>query len=619
MIVSLGGATLAESRVCAHRFIERTSGATSLDDVGRARDIPAHVIKLERARMREKVRGTNALRARVAAVLDAWRSQVLHAIGLREDAADDASATATATQALLSRIDRALALMDPQKLASEISSIQAQLYQLGLKSAAKEVGLSFDLAPERGLLAMQHENLVFARAIVQRQMIAIKDALLAGLDAGDGVAQIGDRIRDVFDDGMHIIGADGTVARVIPQDSWIEQVARTEVSRAMNNGIFDVYRAAGVAQVMWVAAEDERTCPLCDTADGTIVPIGQPFPGVEVPNSPGHVLCCPPGTKISTPEGSVPIERIAVGDRVLTHRGRYRPVVGLSRREVAEPLLTIRAGDRVLRVTGNHPILTLDGWTRAASLKVSDHVYRVDTETVLRTPLQANDLPPVGREKGLLGRILGALMGGGVPFPAVNFDGKSSLGQRNVDIELSHGVVRDGGNAPSGERGENDHLVDRSWSPLHRSRTSLEFALRSRLAPNAVVGGAREFEPFSSRSSLHPHVHRLATGARMESQAQETSVDGRPGDTVRGGERLEAGAGDVLVVDSAAPFVGESAGRHTAIVPIDAIECTNYEGVVYNFEVADDESYVADGIIVHNCRCTTVSAGFARGSDAAAA
>jgi len=34
-----------------------------------------------------------------------------------------------------------------------------------------------------------------------------------------------------------------------------------------------------------------------------------------------------------------------------------------------------------------------------------------------------------------------------------------------------------------------------------------------------------------------------------------------------------------------------------------SIEVIEYDGYVHNFAVEDDESYVAEGIAVHNCRC----------------
>ena len=39
---------------------------------------------------------------------------------------------------------------------------------------------------------------------------------------------------------------------------------------------------------------------------------------------------------------------------------------------------------------------------------------------------------------------------------------------------------------------------------------------------------------------------------------------------------------------------------------IKSIKRIPFEGTVYNLGVADDESYVANGIIVHNCRCTLI-------------
>jgi hypothetical protein len=40
---------------------------------------------------------------------------------------------------------------------------------------------------------------------------------------------------------------------------------------------------------------------------------------------------------------------------------------------------------------------------------------------------------------------------------------------------------------------------------------------------------------------------------------------------------------------------------------LDKKECYNYKGVTYNLEVQDDNSYVANGLVVHNCVMTLVN------------
>lgn len=44
-----------------------------------------------------------------------------------------------------------------------------------------------------------------------------------------------------------------------------------------------------------------------------------------------------------------------------------------------------------------------------------------------------------------------------------------------------------------------------------------------------------------------------------------------------------------------------------ALVPVTGLKSVPYAGPVYNLQVAGDESYVAQGIAVHNCRCTMLS------------
>ncbi len=73
--------------------------------------------------------------------------------------------------------------------------------------------------------------------------------------------------------------------------------------------------------------------------------------------------CFPAGQEIITETGIKPIEEIAVGDMVLTHQGRFRPVTQtMSRRHEGE-LFGVKLNNRYSRttwMTGEHPVLVRD-------------------------------------------------------------------------------------------------------------------------------------------------------------------------------------------------------------------------------------------------------------------
>jgi len=84
--------------------------------------------------------------------------------------------------------------------------------------------------------------------------------------------------------------------------------------------------------------------------------------------------CVAAGTLIATPCGTVPVEQIQDSDEVLS----YTPdclfparVAGVAERQVDE-LLEIQVGERNLRATAEHPILTRRGWVEAGQLTHDD-------------------------------------------------------------------------------------------------------------------------------------------------------------------------------------------------------------------------------------------------------
>lgn len=65
--------------------------------------------------------------------------------------------------------------------------------------------------------------------------------------------------------------------------------------------------------------------------------------------------CFPAGTMIDTDKGRVPIEKVTVGMRVLTHMGRYRPVLAVGSK-ISDTIILLDELGETLECTRNHPI-----------------------------------------------------------------------------------------------------------------------------------------------------------------------------------------------------------------------------------------------------------------------
>jgi hypothetical protein len=86
-------------------------------------------------------------------------------------------------------------------------------------------------------------------------------------------------------------------------------------------------------------------------------------------------ICCKAGTMVETIHGPKAIEDISLGDMVLTHKSRWCPVVRLYRQTIRDGAM-IRLRCQVeknhiqeVTLTPNHPVLTEQGWVPAGDLK----------------------------------------------------------------------------------------------------------------------------------------------------------------------------------------------------------------------------------------------------------
>jgi MoaA/NifB/PqqE/SkfB family radical SAM enzyme len=97
--------------------------------------------------------------------------------------------------------------------------------------------------------------------------------------------------------------------------------------------------------------------------------------------------CVEAGTKVDCPGGQRPIEDLAVGDTVIGPDGNLVEITRFGSRH-ADELYEIHAGGEVLRCTGEHPILTANGWVDARHLRAGRDaaVVRVLHDTWMDVP-----------------------------------------------------------------------------------------------------------------------------------------------------------------------------------------------------------------------------------------
>jgi hypothetical protein len=96
--------------------------------------------------------------------------------------------------------------------------------------------------------------------------------------------------------------------------------------------------------------------------------------------------CVFPETLITTPDGEKPICQIVPGDMVLTLNEdesvfEFKPVVKVFKnmlRSLREKRLRLTLDNgSVINITGNHPVLTQDGWKRADELSEEDELVTI--------------------------------------------------------------------------------------------------------------------------------------------------------------------------------------------------------------------------------------------------
>ena len=291
----------------------------------------------------------------------------------------------------------------------EVAAFLLEAYNAGSKTMAKELKVSQQAAiktnaeniydadvklyeetpgfkPRDALRSLRAKTFWITGVIDDKIREKSRGVLLRAIQTGEAVPKTMQKLHDVFEPYV----GDPTKIRsgVVVSPSRLETIVRTNATDAFNQGRVVEARRAGefLTGFQYSAIIDSVTTAVCTALDGRIFHPNDPL--VDELRPPRHHNCFIDGrVKVFTAKGWVSIRKIEVGDLVLTHRGRFRPVTFVHHRQapksyrglVVDTLLknlNVSGGIRPLRLTmtPDHPILTDHGWVPVTDLVSGDKI-----------------------------------------------------------------------------------------------------------------------------------------------------------------------------------------------------------------------------------------------------
>jgi hypothetical protein len=406
-------------------------------------------------------------------------------------------------------------------------------------------------------------------------------------------------------------------------DDRAERIARTETIAAEAQGQLASWRVArdqgfivAGTRRTWISGPEELgVCPICSALDEVSVAINEPWQSAKGPimAPPLHPNCLP-------------------GDALIATRGL---VAGYSRRPYKGDVLSIgTARGHKLTCTPNHPILTPRGLVGAALLRIGDDVISSGRRDWATGIGQDNEqIPARIKNKARAFYLTPGASTASVPIAAENFHGDARDG--DIAVIIADSFLRR--NLDTGRLKQLDQaqLLRRAIAEasVFVGFSSFLVAL-GRLATNGVMGSLGPRGALLGGCSRHSHIHRRAAIAQIHALLAQASIYGRARNFEAGSKGFDRFAGKIEPlnrgniermpsawrVDTSATQARVNEGfanaeqlfnlRGAVPGPIerDHIVSVNVEAAsheVFNLE-SDSGLYLAQGIVVGNCRCTAV-------------
>lgn len=304
----------------------------------------------------------------------------------------------------------------------------------------------------------------YAQKDMTRATLAVGDTVIVVVDAKTGQREIG-KVTALDLPKVQVQLLDGeTVERDVEH---VDKPLETDPGQMMDRV------AAGIASVestpelqkLWT----ERFRWLLE--DWKFVPAGRILAAAGTDQELTYYNCMPPDQELLTADGYKPIGDVKVGDLVVTHRSRLRPVLHKFERETDEPLYIIRPkkiGFDDLRVTGDHKIYIIrsewvnkhksrDGlrlkqepdWIPAKDIRPGDYVAVGFSEASVFEPVYASPRREVYPAAFAPSAHPAQLSGAAVPVieespdELVEYDGLQWSPVDEIAVEDYSGVVMD--------------------------------------------------------------------------------------------------------------------------------------------------------------------------------
>lgn len=362
------------------------------------------------------------------------------------------------------------------------------------------------------------------------------------------------------------------------------RVVRTEGNRLANAGTYlnseDLKESGVRIRRQWVATLDGRTRDSHQALDGQyeddeglfhIHGLSARYPGDF--GDPAEDIACFIG---ETPVYLIGVEKI------------YR-------RHYTGEVLTVKTSSGMeFTVTPNHPIATTNGFIPAKLLNLGDNVISMQRSVLRGFSKHNKNYNPISFAKvfNFFGMVIPSKRVGST----ANTEFHGDIGDGDINIKLINSKLVNRLNSSVFE-----FFYNLAFSSsgnlkvgLFANRTFAKFFMWAFYTSNSIVSFFCKISSFFLRRVRHSDVHTLRPISRSNIILSENTIDNLPTD----------------IFNFCKLFNRDTSGKCTDnIVSIDR---SIFSGHVYNLQTKDsmyiigDKSDNGNGVVVHNCRCTTI-------------